>query len=140
MYSSIFQDQAKKPIQKLFREVLDTTYDQWLDIRQYVFHNRPGAEEIVHYYSKVGWHIRLRYNKRVIVYCIPCDGFFVILLVLGEKAIAEAMESSISPDMKQILQTATAHTEGRSCYIEVRDECPVKDIKKLLAIKLFLKV
>ena len=94
----------------------------------------------MHYYSKVGWHIRLRYNKRVIVYCIPSNGFFVVLLVLGEKAVAEAMESSISDDMKQTLQAATAHSEGRSCYIEVRNECPVKDIKKLLAIKLFLKV
>ena len=139
LYSSIFQDQAKKPVQKLFREALDTTYDHWLDIRQYVFHNRPGVEELYHYYSKVGWHIRLRYHKRVIVYCIPYDGFFVILLVLGEKAIAEAMDSSISDDMKEILQLATPHSEGRSCYIEVRDEQPIKDIKKLLAIKLFLK-
>ncbi len=65
---------------------------------------------------RLGWHIRIRYNKRVIVYCIPCDQYFVILLVLGEKAVGEAMESSISAHTKQLIHEAAAHTEGRSCY------------------------
>lgn len=139
LYSSIFKDQAKKPVHKLFRETLDDTYDYWSDIRDYVFQNRPGAEELWHFYPKVGWHIRIRYNKRVIVYCIPCDNFFAILLVLGEKAVREALDSSISDEAKQMIQDAGAHTEGRSCYIKVNDNCFVKDIKKLLAIKLFVK-
>lgn len=139
MYNPLFQDQAKKPALKLFREALGPTYVLWLDIRQYVFQNRPGAEELLYFYSKVGWHIRLRYHKRVIIYCIPKDEYFYVLVVLGDKAIAEAMESSISEEMKVILLDAAPHTEGRSCYIEVKNECPLKDIKKLLAIKLFLK-
>lgn len=139
LHHSIFQDQAKRPVLKLFRDALDMTYDQWSDISQYVFRNRPGAEELWYFNPKVGWHIRIRYNKRVIVYCIPCDQFFVVLLVLGEKAVAEAMESSISDCTKQLIEEAAAHTEGRSCYLEVKDEALIKDIKKLLAIKLFLK-
>lgn len=139
LHHSIFQDQARRPVLKLFREALDMTYDQWSDISRYVFQNRPGAEELWYFNPKVGWHIRIRYNKRVIVYCIPCEAFFVVLLVLGEKAVAEAMESSISVPTKQLIDGAAAHTEGRSCYMEVKDERPVKDIKKLLAIKLFLK-
>ncbi|WP_162915877.1 DUF3788 family protein [Paraflavitalea soli] len=139
MYHSIFQDQARRPVLKLFREALDVTYDQWSDISRYVFQNRPGAEELWYFNPKVGWHIRIRYNKRVIVYCIPCDQFFVILLVLGEKAVTEAMESSISTHTKQLIDAGAAHSEGRSCYIAVKDDGPVKDIKKLLAIKLFLK-
>lgn len=139
LYHSIFQDQARRPVHKLFREALDMTYDQWSDISRYVFQNRPGAEELWYFNPKVGWHIRIRYNKRVIVYCIPCDQYFVILLVLGEKAVGEAMESSISAHTKQLIHEAAAHTEGRSCYLEVKDEDRIKDIKKLLAIKLFLK-
>lgn len=139
MYSSIFSEQAKKPSLKLLRDALDSNYDQWLDISQYVFHNRPGAEELWHFYSKVGWHIRIRSHKRVIIYCIPREGHFVVLLVLGEKAVQEALESSISAAVKDTIRAATAHTEGRSCYFVVADEVPVKDIKKLLAIKLFLK-
>lgn len=140
VYSSFFQDQAKKPVLKQFREALGATYDLWLEVSRYVFENRPGTEELWYFYGKVGWHIRLRYNKRVIVYCIPRAEYFVVLLVLGDKAITEAMESSITEDARGILEMAAPHSEGRSCYIEVRDDCPVKDIKKLLAIKLFLKV
>lgn len=140
MYSSIFQDQARRPADKLFEETLDATYEQWLTIRDYVFHNRPGATEVWYYYGKVGWHIRILCDKRVIVYCIPCERFFAILLVLGEKAIGEALGSSISAAMKQMIRCASAHTAGRSFYIAVKDDCFIKDIKKLLAIKLFLKV
>lgn len=139
LHHSIFQDQARRPVHKLFREALDMTYGQWSDISKYVFQNRPGAEELWYFNPKVGWHIRIRYNKRVIVYCIPCDQFFAVLLVLGEKAVAEAMESSISDHTKSIICGAAAHSEGRSCYLVVKGEEPVKDIKKLLAIKLFLK-
>lgn len=139
VYNPLFQDQAKKPALKQFREALGPTYDLWLDISQYVFQNRPGAEEFLHFYGKVGWHIRMRYHKRVIIYCIPKDEYFYVLVVLGLKGIAEAMESSITEETKQVLQAAAPHTEGRSCYIEVKDDSPVKDIKKLLAIKLFLK-
>jgi hypothetical protein len=143
LYTSIFSDQAKKPVHKLFRDALDGAYDQWSDIRDYVFQNRPGAEELWFFNSKVGWHIRLRYNKRVIVYCIPADQQFVILLVLGEKAVGEALDSSISPATKTIIREAAAHTEGSSCYFVVNEQAInvedlIKDLKKLLAIKLFL--
>lgn len=138
MYSSIFSDQAKKPGHKLFRDALDDTYDHWSDIKDYVFQNRPGATELWHYY-KVGWHIRIKDNKRVIIYCIPCDHFFAVLLVLGERGVKEALESSISAGTKEIIGHAATHTEGRSFYLEVKDGCKIKDIKKLLAIKLFLK-
>ncbi|WP_315821265.1 DUF3788 family protein [Paraflavitalea speifideaquila] len=143
MYTSIYTDQAKKPVHKLFRDALDRTYDQWSDIRDYVFQNRPGTEELWYFNSKVGWHIRLRYHKRVIVYSIPCDQYFVILLVLGEKAVGEALDSSISSATKTIIQQSAAHTEGRGCYFVVNEQDAgidylIKDLKKLLAIKLFL--
>ena len=138
LHSSIFTDQAKKPGYKLLQDVLDETYDHWTDIRDYVFQNRPGAEELWHFY-KVGWHLRIRYNKRVITYCIPCNQFFVMLLVLGDKAMKEAQESSISTDTKQIITSAKSHSEGYSFYLEVKDDSRIKDIKKLLAIKMFAK-
>jgi Protein of unknown function (DUF3788) len=138
LYHSTFADQAKKPAHKLLRETLDETYDYWLDIRDYVFQNRPGAEELWYFY-KVGWHLRIKYNNRVITYCIPCKNFFVILLVLGEKAMKEAQRSSISAATRQIIGSAKTHTEGYSFNIEVKDDSNIKDIKKLLAIKLFLK-
>jgi hypothetical protein len=139
LYSPIFPDQAKKPVHKLFRDALDDTYDYWCNIREYVFQNRPGSEELWHFNPKAGWHVRVRYHKRVIVYCIPCNSFFAILLVLGEKAMREAMKSNLSDCTLQIIQTARTHTEGSSFYIEVKDDSLIKDIKKLLAIKLFLK-
>ena len=64
--------------------MLGDTYDHWADIGDYVFKNSPGAEE-VWYFFKVGWHIRVRNNKRVIIYCIPAAEQFAILEKLSQK-------------------------------------------------------
>jgi hypothetical protein len=79
------------------------------------------------------------YNNRAVIYCIPSEGHFRVFLVLGEKAMQEAQTSSISDNTKQILANAAAHSEGFKCYLEVDNEEVIKDIKKLLAIKLFIK-
>lgn len=102
-----------------------------------MLHNRPGAEELWHFNPKAGWHIRIRYNKRVIVYCIPSNRFFTILLVLGEQAVQEALMSNLSDCTRQMIQAARTHSEGCRLYIVVKDGHLIKDIKKLLAIKLF---
>jgi hypothetical protein len=138
LYSSIFTDQSKKPNSKLLRDVLGDASDHWTDIRDYVFKNAPGAEE-VWYFFKVGWHIRIRNNKRTIIYCIPAEEHFAVLLVLGERAMREALTCNISAPTLQILQTAGSHSEGHSFYVEVKDSSNIKDIKKLIAIKLFAK-
>ena len=138
MYSSIFTDQSKKPNNKLLRDVLGDTFNHWSDIRDYVFKNAPGAEE-VWYFFKVGWHIRIRNNKRAIIYCIPAAERFAILFVLGERAMREALTCNISAATRQVLQAAGSHSEGYRFYIEVKDGSNIKDVKKLVAIKLFAK-
>src|SRR5262245_53014931 len=103
LHHSIFTSSGRKPGQRLFREALAQTYDLWIDIREYIYQNRPGAEALWHFY-KVGWHIRIKYNNRVIIYCIPANGYFQVLLVLSEKAMQEALTSSISDSTKDILE------------------------------------
>lgn len=122
----------------MLRDALGDLFDHWADIRDYVFKNSPGAEE-VWYFFKVGWHIRIRNNKRVIIYCIPAEEQFAILFVLGERAMQEALTSNLSAPTRQLLQAAGSHSEGYRFYMEVKDESNIKDIKKLIAIKLFIK-
>lgn len=138
LYHSIFTNPSRKPGQRLFKEKLNGAYGQWAELRNYVSENRPGATETWHYY-KVGWHIRVMYNNRAVIYCIPSEGHFHVFLVLGEKAMQEALASSISAHTKQILSRAAIHSEGFKCYLKVDNEEVIKDIKKLLAIKLFIK-
>jgi hypothetical protein len=139
LYSSIFTNQTKKPNHKLFWEVLgEEAFEHWTGIRDYVCRNSPGAEE-VWYFFKVGWHIRIKSNKRVVIYCIPAENYFVVLLVLSERAMREALACNLTDPTRQVLENANSHSEGYSFYIAVKDEETVKDIKKLVAIKLFAK-
>jgi hypothetical protein len=60
-----------------------------------------------------GWNYRIRDKKRVLVYFMPCDGFFKISLVFGEKAAKEALVSGISKEIKDMISSAKVYTEGR---------------------------
>jgi len=67
---------------------------------------------------------------------LPRENFFLVAFVFGEKATTDALGSSLSPEIKSIIETAKVYAEGRGFRIEVITEDIVGDIKKLIDIKL----
>jgi hypothetical protein len=74
--------------------------------------------------------------KRVIIYLLPRNKFFKVAFVFGQKASEKILESNISDNTKAELFAAKVHAEGRGIRIEVRDRSNLKDIEKLIKIKI----
>jgi len=137
MTASIFTDKAKKPTANDLKKALGNSSALWNEIKNYTFKCYPGAAEEWAYPGKnYGWNYRIRDKKRVIIYFMPCDGFFINSLVFGEKATKEALESGVSKEIKGKISSAKVYAEGRGFRIEVKDKKTIKDIKKLINIKL----
>lgn len=137
MQISIFTDKSKKLNENDLKKALDSTFGLWNEIKDYTFEKCPGAMDEWAYPGKsFGWNYRIRDKKRVLVYFMPCDGFFRISLVFGGKAAKETQESGISKEIKNIISSAKVYAEGRGFRIDVKDKKTVKDIKKLIDIKL----
>lgn len=137
MSLSIFNDKSLIPGNDDLSRVIMNTYAFWDDIKKYVYDNFPDVSEEWNYSGKnYGWGFRLRDKKRVIVYMIPCQVFFKVGLVYGEKATNEALSSTISKEIKSIIENAKVYGEGRGFRIDVTSEDIMEDIKKLLMIKL----
>jgi len=138
MALSIFEDKSSIPGNDDLSLVLKDTYDLWNDIKKFVYNIFPGATEEWNYSGKnYGWGFRLRDKKRVIVYLIPCSGFFKVGLVFGENATKKALSSKISKEIKSIIENAKVYGEGRGFRIDVTNNEILEDIKKLITIKLF---
>ena len=121
----------------MLRLALSDLFDIWIEIRLYVFDAYPKAVEEWNFQGqKYDWSFRIRDKKRAIIYLLPVEGFFTVAFVFGKYATDDALKSDISPDIKDIISSATVYAEGRGFRIEVRNKDIVKHIKKLVDIKL----
>ncbi|HEY1030710.1 MAG TPA: DUF3788 domain-containing protein [Flavipsychrobacter sp.] len=135
MDQSIFTDKEQAPSTKDLETALGTTQMLWAELVKYIFDHCPQAYEEWNY-SKFGWNYRVKDSKRVVVYFMPCNGYFKASVVLGKKAVADALNSKISQTIKQIILNAKVYAEGTGIRVDVQNDTTLKDIKQLVEIKL----
>lgn len=135
MDTSVFPDKEKKPGSDDLQNALGKQYGLWNELKEYVYKKYPAATEEWNV-SKFGWNYRIRDSKRVIIYFMPCDDYFKVSFVLGDKASEEAVTSGISKDIQNIISSAKVYAEGRGFRIDVKNKKLIKDIKKLIDIKI----
>lgn len=117
------------------KTALGKTYKLWQTIHDYVLVKYPNGIESQNC-SKYGWSFRIDDKKRAILYLLPRDKFFKAAFVFGQKATEIILQSKISISIKKELEVAKVYAEGRGIRIDIKDDLPVDDIKKLVDIKL----
>lgn len=134
---SIFTDKAIKPTEKDLIENLDSSYELWKQIHEFVLEKYPtGLAEWNFPGKKYGWSYRIKDKKRAIIYFLPRDKYFKVAFVFGQKATDIVLASDISSDIKTELEQATKYAEGRGIRIEIKNDTILSDIKQLIEIKL----
>lgn len=109
----------------------------WVQLEKYTMAAYPGAINKWHYAGeKFGWSYRISDKKRVLIYLLPRNGYFKTGFVFGEKAYKQVLESGISQQIKDELSSAKVYGEGRGIRIEVHDPKCIKDLEKLIDIKI----
>ncbi|MCD6064763.1 MAG: hypothetical protein K0R82_2674 [Flavipsychrobacter sp.] len=96
-------------------------YEIWTGIVKYVYEKCPVATDEWSY-SKFGWNYRVKDRKRVIIYLMPCDGFFRASFVLGQAAYEEVLKSKLPQSIKDTINAASVYAEGRGFRIDVHEK------------------
>lgn len=137
MPSSVFTDRSQRPGPVDLQNALGKTFGLWGEIAEYVFKKYPDAVDEWAFPGKsFGWNYRIKDSKRVIIYMMPGEKLFRVSIVFGSKATENAMISKISKDIKDLISSAKVNAEGRGFRIDVKNKKTVKDIKRLVDIKL----
>ena len=137
MALSIFDDKTKFPSESDLESTLAESYKCWKAIIEFVFQNYSKTEAVWSFSGvKYGWSLRLKDKKRAVVYLIPCEGFFKLGIVFGEKATADCRKSDLSGIIMEQIEAAPVYAEGRGIRIDFKDLSYIEDIKKLILIKL----
>jgi len=66
---------------------------------------------------------------------IPIEGSFKITFVFGDKAVSVVEKSDLPKEIINTLKGTKKYMEGRGIQIDVKDLEDVKNIKKLVEIK-----
>jgi hypothetical protein len=134
---SIFSDKEKMPTDDDLKLVLNSNYDLWIEIRDFVFEKYPKATEEWNYPGKnYGWSFRIKDKKRAIIYLLPRENYFKAAFVFGQIAFEQVIQSNVSIDIINDLEKARIYAEGRGIRIDVKDESILTDIKNLIEIKI----
>jgi hypothetical protein len=88
------------------------------------------------YSPKAGWALRLKREKRNIVYLSPCRECFLASFALGDRAVAAAREAKLPKPVVKLIDEAKRYAEGTAVRIEVIGAKDLAVVRKLVGIKL----
>ncbi|HWQ80831.1 MAG TPA: DUF3788 family protein [Ignavibacteria bacterium] len=134
---SIFSEKEKQPTDSALKKALGKNYELWKKLEDYTILKYSNAvKEWAFPGAKYGWSFRIKDRKRVIIYLLPRDGYFKAAFNFGQKAYEEILASDVADEIKKELESARAYAEGRGIRIDVKRHAAIKDIQKLIVIKL----
>lgn len=86
--------------------------------------------------QKYGWTLRLKRNKRTIVFLSPGKGCFQAMLVLDDRSLAAAQASDLPPALLKRITDAPYNIEGASVRLAVKTEADMAAVRQLVAIRM----
>ncbi|MGB5107573.1 MAG: DUF3788 family protein [Candidatus Zixiibacteriota bacterium] len=137
MAISIFDDKTMQPSDNDLAKALGRTLTLWNELQERISALfSPAIIEWGYAGKSTGWGMRIKKEKRVIVYMTPCNDHFLASFALGEKAVKAAHESGLPAPILEIIDDAPRYAEGRGVRIQVRTTTDVRNIERLAVIKL----
>ena len=134
---SAFDDKSKAPQNDDLAVALGSTLVFWNELRRLIaLRFAPVSNEWGFTSKKTGWGLRLKGERRTILYMTPCNGHFVVSFALGEKAVKAAHESDLPISVLKVIDSARKYAEGRGVRLEVRSAEDVRNVEKLAVIKM----
>lgn len=134
---SAFGDKSKVPQDDDLEATLGTAFVFWNELKRLMASRFvPLSIEWGFTSKKTGWGLRLKGEKRTILYMTPCNGNFLVSFALSEKAVKAAHESDLPTSVLKVIDSARKYAEGRGVRLEVRSAEDVRNVEKLAAIKM----
>lgn len=137
MSLSAFDDRSRQPEDEDLALKLGDAAIYWNELKRSVSQKfAPITFEWGYTSKSTGWGLRLKGEKRTILYMTPCEGYFLASFALGEKAVKAAHDSDLPVSVLDIIDGSKKYAEGRGVRLEVRTAADVRDIEKLAMVKM----
>jgi hypothetical protein len=137
MAISAFTDKSRQPLDKDQAVTLGSTFVFWNEMKSVIASRfAPMTIEWGFASKSTGWGLRLKTDKRTVMYMTPCEGYFLASFALGEKAVKAAHDSDMPASVMDVIYNAKKYAEGRGVRLAIRNAEDVRNVEKLAVIKM----
>jgi hypothetical protein len=137
MALSAFDDKAEKPTKRNLKMTLGRSGGHWDSLIAYIASEYAPLDTEWNFAGAAwGWSLRLKQKKRTVLYMTPCQKYFYVGFVLGEKAVKAARNAGLPDTVLSLITQAKNYAEGRAVRLEVRNKKDLENTKKLANIKM----
>ena len=137
MALSVFDEKSGKPQAGELANTLKRTSAHWDNLIAHIASDYPPLDETWNFAgAKWGWSLRLKQKKRAVLYMTPSRGYFLVGIVLGEKAVKAAHAAGLPDSVLAIIDGAKKYAEGRGISVEIRNKKDIANVRKLAAVKM----
>ncbi len=140
MSISHFNDRTREPSTTEVREVMGTALSLWDELVAVIRREYSPHEEFKFMYGKnYGWGWRFRNEGKLLTVLYPSPGGFTVQIILSPESIEAVLSADYGDNIHQAVNEANPYPEGRWLFIPVRNREDLKDIHRLLVIKMARK-
>ncbi|HUX45913.1 MAG TPA: DUF3788 family protein [Terracidiphilus sp.] len=135
-FPNAFVGHSAQPTPNEIQTTLGPSAGPWQQILDWLVEHGVTEEEWKSDSPKYGWSLRLKRKKRTILYLGPCNGCFRASLLLSDRGVVAAKDSSLSKQIREQIRTARRWPEGTGAVVYVKKSADLAGVRKLVEIKL----
>jgi hypothetical protein len=136
MSIGLFTDKRYQPTDTQVLEAVGPKLPLWHTLVHFVRERYPVQEDFKFLYGKnYGWALRFRIKDKLLVSLYPTQGGFTAQVNLSSDAIEKAQGMKLSKNVQQAIARAHPYPEGRWLFISVESEKDLRDIQRLVALR-----
>jgi hypothetical protein len=137
MALSVFPDESKRPDERALRSALGASSTLWEDLISFAASRWAPLEEEWAFSSKqAGWSVRLKHKKKILLYLIPQQGWFLVGVVLGDRAVETARRAALPAAVLEQINGARKYAEGTGFRFAVKTREDLEAAQRLALIKM----
>ncbi len=136
-FQNAFLGKSEKPTKLELSSVLGKSASIWDQLVNWFAKEHDVTIQKWNSYSpKHGWSLRLKLKKRTIVYLSPSNNCFLVMFILGDRAVKTALQTALPRATSKAIKGAPRYPEGTGIRLIVRRPSDLPAIRKLAIIKL----
>jgi len=140
MSIGLFTDKSRQPADAEVLEAIGVRLPLWQDLVRFIRETYPAQEDFKFLYGKTyGWALRFRIKGQVLTSLYPTQGGFTAQVNLSPEAVEQAQSMELGHNVQQAIERANPYPEGRWLFIPVESEEDVRDVQRLLALRVETK-
>ena len=139
MSKGFFTDKALKPANSDILNILGNAYANWHNLYDHLNSDLNLKGELKFYGRNYGWALRFCKSGKSVIALYPNQDFFTIQIILNENQIAQVLTNITDKAIIQIITSTESIHEGKWIYTAVDAQSSIKDILKMIEIRLRIK-